>query len=308
MTLATRLLSLLLFCCTSLSWAESGDLHIDVSIDNDLFSGSGEDRDYTGGIRATFWRDLDASWQAGLLVFGPDLNRIEPAKDDRPYANLLFLARTKTSLSQNVLRHRTWSLGLLGTQLGTQAQRTIHRLTSSEIPDSLDEQISDGGEITGRIGVDSYRPLFQAQLFARPLSVVSETSWSLGYQTDISGAIGFRLGGVQDWSDVARDFLPHLDQPARLNTEGRYLFGGARLRAVGHNSLLQGQFRSSARRFDRSEIRRGIGEAWLGAAVAQGPWLASYTINYKTSEVRTGAADRDQLSAAISLSYRFDRR
>jgi hypothetical protein len=279
-----------------------------LSIDNDLFAPSGTDRDYTGGIRFTSReRDL-RTWQAGLVLFTPaEIESNQPMTGERPYASLVYFGRSASiSRTPDTLVRRTWTVGVLGSQLGEAAQRFVHEHTSSPEPRGYARQISDGGELTARFGYSHYKHIVSADTRAGHLSIVREVSGSVGYITDASYGIGFRLHqrGRNWWGSSRSDFLPQLDEP-EMTDDFEGFFGGVRVRARAYNALLQGQFRHSDMTFAGSDLNRVLGEAWLGATTNVKDWHLKYTLRLTTTEVRRGSADRSHLWGAVVLSKRF---
>ncbi len=297
------LLGLLLIGSYSNAEGSAGTL----SIDNDLFTFRDSDRDYSGGARYTSASRGGRTWQAGLVLFTPsDVESRMFERGERPYASLVYYARSNiTSTSPTTLTRRTWSVGIMGSQLGEAAQRFIHEHTSSPEPRGYDNQISEGGELTGRFGAAQYRHLFSVPTRAGHLTVVSETSGSLGYVTDATYGIGFRLHTRRQgwWGDVRHDFLTHLDEPEAVDHfEG--FFGGARIRTRVYNAMLQGQFRHSQVTFKTNELNRVIAEVWLGTATSIKGWQLKYTMRFTTSEVKHGRAARSHVWGAMVVRRR----
>lgn len=279
-----------------------------LAIDNDLFASRGHDRDYTAGIRYTSEETNSATWQAGLLLFTPgDITSPGPLEHDRPYSNLLYLARSKTwSTSPSTLYRHTWSVGLLGSGIAESIQRSVHEATSSTPPRGYKNQISDGGELTGRLGISHYRKLFDSTLRFAHLTVIAESSASIGYMADASYALGFRLSrsGYYPWAHGRNDFLPQLDAPEPANGfEG--LFGGFRVRARAYNALLQGQFRDSQVTVSSNELRRIIPEAWLGVSNVVHGWQIRYTVRYTGAETERGLAAGSHTWGGVVIKRSF---
>lgn len=275
-----------------------------VAIDNDMLAFSGRDRDYTGGIRFTSSEKLGRTWQGGLVLYTPDdIESDAPVHGDRPYANMLYVARSYSwSGYDAVLYRRTWSVGLLGSRVGESVQRLIHKQIDAPEPEGYDHQISDGGELTGRLGFSRYAHLFDQGTRFGHLTLISESSASVGYITDASYGIGFRLSRFDDhwWGNARNDFLPHVDEPEHAdNFSG--VFGGVRIRARAYNVFLQGQFRDSEVSVDAGGLRKMIGEAWLGAATAFRGWQVRYVLRLSSAEIKRGKASRSQLWGGLTV-------
>ncbi len=280
-----------------------------VALDNDLYA-AGSDRDYTAGFRVTTWRERDSSTQFGLLMYTPDnLQRSSADRTDRPYANLVYLSRSRWQMNaqSDALHRTTVTIGLLGSPLAEALQKAVHRATGSERPRGFDQQIADGGELTARAGWTRFAPVYTGVSGAagarqRYLSVVSETQVSAGYLTEASLGINLRLSRQsQWWGDAADDFVTQLDEPVRANS-GRYWFTGARIKARAYNALLQGQFRSSAVTYSRSELRPWVAEAWAGVATRWRGWDIKYAVRYQSAEIKPANGGRDQVYGDITVS------
>ena len=309
---------LLLFTLIAVSHASTAALSIPkraaaffdgtLAVDNDLFAFRGNDRDYTGGIRFTSTETDGRSWQFGLLLHTPDdIDADMYQRGERPYASLLYLGRTRTFIqSEAKLLKRTATIGLMGSQLGEAAQRFVHRQTDSPEPRGYDDQISDGGELTARLGFSQYRKLFKTRTRIGAITVVDELSGSIGYVTDASYGIGFRLepGFENWWGNASHDFLPHLDEPASTD-KLHGVFGGFRIRALGYDAMLQGQFRHSEVTFASDDLNRFVGEAWLGAATVIRGWQIRYTLRASQPQIKRGRASRSQLWGTLVFRREF---
>jgi len=168
-----------------------------VEIDNDLFTSSERDRDYTGGItvsiagrRAAEIRGTPNSLRGvldkqigltrfleneshrtshvlefGAALFTPeDITSTTINRQDRPYASLFFISSTQ----QSILPKRRLSiksgltLGVLGLSLAESLQKGIHSAIDSDIPKGWDSQISSGGELTGKYSLAVQRSAFHS--------------------------------------------------------------------------------------------------------------------------------------------------
>lgn len=284
---------LLLFSYNSLA-------EVTVTHDNDILTGSANDRDYTGGIRATISRTPGKTWQGGLLFYTPEnLTRHSVNAEDRPYANLLFVAHSREQASERSITRVTLSGGIIGSRLGSSTFRTIHDVTGSEQPNAYTKQISDGGEPTIRVGWTRYTRLTDRLTQFGKVALIAETAASVGYATDASIGIAFRVSKKPQWWGAGRDeFLTHLDEPQRHDHSG--IFGGFRLRAVGYNALLQGQFRPSAHTINTGRLKRLVGELWLGVATQYKGLDIRYAIRTQSAEFSGG---RNQIWGSLTIGF-----
>ena len=297
--------------------------------DNDVFLGSSKDRNYTGGLALTLagrraaeypfsldpllgglerlsgYHELNErprlfrrhSIEFGLTLFTPDnITSKAPIHDDHPYANLLFIANSRISvdLEQERMYQSNLLLGLLGTSVGEQVQKQIHRLTDSVIPQGWDNQISDGGELTFKHSLSLHQLLLSHQA-SLSYDLRGGLEAGLGHTTDLRASLTGRWGKLSsDWWS----FTPHQNEYINLgqtlsdnalqesNTPEFYLWGGLQLKYRFYNALLQGQFRHSEVSFDRDQLKPLILSAWLGITktFANGLGL-SFVAQAQTSEI-----------------------
>lgn len=312
-----------------------------VHIDNDLFAGRERDRDYTGGFAVTVSGDsardnlasldralasvdralapVEASagqrhaWQAGLMVFTPgDTTAVEPVRDDRPYASLLFVSNGRTYLDDDG-RNAWWSsmtVGVLGLSLASEAHNVVHDAMGSERPRGYDHQISAGGEPTAR-----YTLARQHLWVADPsgaLDVKTTVQGSVGFLTEASAAVSMRVGRFNSaWWSFAPELADYMQAPVAAEaTRGSrnelYLFMGARVKARAYNAFLQGQFRESEVKYAFGDIEPVVAQAWIGVVTqVMEQTQLSYTLNYQTAELRAGEGAQSSLWGAVQLTHVF---
>lgn len=220
-------------------------------LDNDIFSPTPRDRDYTGGLAMTFAGRRAAAWpvsldpglgwinrhlrvdeeevgfrgvqlhalQVGAAAFTP--GNIEVAAvipEDRPYASLLFLANSRVTLNAEHPERATQStltVGLLGTSAIKSFQRWFHEATESEPPRGWDHQISDGGELTFRYSYAQQR--LWGQGGGDGLRYELKRSWegSVGFITEANMAVSARWGRINTpWWSFMPDRSEYFSQPS----------------------------------------------------------------------------------------------
>ena len=314
-------------------------------LDNDLLiPGSDRDQDYTGGLGFTFagryaaetWWSLDPllsatdrligfdaltdqhhrlhAIQIGLLVFSPsDIGSDSAIYDDRPFANLLYLSN-----SRRFIKHRddpvyqsTFTIGVIGSRIGSEIQQGIHKVVGAETPEGWDHQISDGGELTFQYSVSRQKLLFSNfQEAETEYELKYAMSASLGYISEAWLAVSGRWGYINTpWWSFTPESGDYISQPApvigdsvKQNTPERYFWGGIKLRLRQYNALLEGQFRDSEVTYNRSDLERFIAEAWLGITWQFSNYRVSYAARYQTREIEDGAGSRDPIWAGIIFS------
>jgi hypothetical protein len=310
-----------------------------IQIDNDLFAGRDDDRDYTGGMSITISGDaardgllsLDSllarldqlsspvsagsthyARQVGLIAFTPSNTLIAEAQpNDRPYASLLFMSngRVRVDADDRGAWSSTLTIGVLGLSASERLHDAVHALVGSESPRGYDNQISAGGEPTARYTLARHR-LWVANA-SGTVDVKTTVQGSVGYLTEGSAAISMRVGRFHTpWWSFAPELTDYMAAPVPFETAGSgselYFFAGARIKARAYNAFLQGQFRDSAVQYSFGEIEPLLVEAWVGVVTQLFEQTQlSYTLNYQTAELRTGQADRDSVWAGVQLAHAF---
>lgn len=321
-----------------IGWFEGVDA-VRVQIDNDLFAGDNQDRDYTGGMSITLsgerardgllsldplLRRLDGlvantedstvhhARQLGLLAFTPGNTLVEEVQpDDRPYASLLFVSNGRVSVDADDRGAWTSSvtIGVLGLSMSERLHSAVHELVGSESPRGYDHQISAGGEPTAR-----YTLARQKLWIADPsghIDVKTTVQGSVGFLTETSASISVRAGRFNSpWWSFAPELTDYMAAPVPSESYhgGRelYVFLGARVKARAYNAFLQGQFRDSEVRYTSDEVQPLLAEAWIGVVTqVLDQTQLSYALHYQTAELRHGAASRDALWGAVQLTHAF---
>jgi hypothetical protein len=323
-----------------LGWFDGVDA-LRVQIDNDLFAGDNQDRDYTGGLSITIsgerardgllsldplLRRVDAlsvndgqqdanvhyARQFGLMAFTPSdtlVKEVQP--DDRPYASLLYVSNGRVYVDADDRGAWTTSLtiGVLGLSLAEGVHSAVHELVGSERPRGYDHQISAGGEPTARYTL-ARQKLWIADPSGR-VDVKTTVQGSVGYLTETSAAISVRAGRFNSpWWGFAPELTDYMSAPVPTESYrgGRelYVFFGARVKARAYNAFLQGQFRHSDVRYTSDEVEPLLAEAWVGVVTQiLDQTQLSYALHYQTAELRNGPASRDSLWGAVQLTHAF---
>ncbi len=254
----------------------------------------------------------DFSLVFGHTAFTP--HRIEltaPIPGDRPYASLLFLSAARTTVNpheRRVLRSEL-TLGVLGLRIGHGVQTWIHRkrragngpgaLTPYD-PRGWPHQISDGGEPTAKYTVSLGKAASESPW--HDLSLHGEAS--VGYYTNVAAGALVRVGHLRSpfWAlnstplnvgnQVVRKPLDEQLQVDYVRSQRRFELAGfaaGRMRLVGHNALLQGQFKHSDVTMNAGQISRVVLEGEIGATVGVGKCALVLTLARRTAEFIVGA-------------------
>ncbi|MGF1644229.1 MAG: lipid A-modifier LpxR family protein [Thiotrichales bacterium] len=318
--------------------------HYLFAIDNDLLLGAQFDRDYTGGISlmaagptgcsavaravydllagttracaATGTPSRDAPWcslQFSAALFTP--NRSDEPIDhdgDRPYASLLQLAigtlkpvdPARTAHASNL------SVGVLGSQLGRHGQAFVHKVFGNGEPLGWARQISDGGELTARWKHE--RQAFAGETTtARGARVEWKTAWDLqlGYLTGVGASVGVRTGRFRTpwwlFNPQSQDYDLR-DAPSISDGRSeRFWYGGIRIKLIGYNALLQGQFRESALAYAADELNPVIAQGWVGYrhALNRNATLG-IEFRFQTAELDTSQGERPAYWGNVTLDWR----
>lgn len=246
------------------------------------------------------------SFEFGTTGFTPeDISKSEPIPDDHPYAGLVFVnnVRRKTNLERDVTYQSMLSIGVLGTNAVPELQKLVHDVTGSQDPKGWDNQISDGGEPTFR-----YTLLRQDLLYTHrgnhfsDFDLKSTVGGSVGYVTQLQGGINWRLGRLTtpSWG-FSPDYGEYVNMGSPVHRETQvdpfphelFLWGGLHARLRGYNAMLEGQFRDSAVTYDRSELRKVLGEASFGVTCGlQTGTRVSIGLRARTPEIEDADGNR----------------
>ncbi len=321
-----------------------GEPGVAIHLDNDLFTGAGDDSDYSWGATLTLGSpepgrltapldraregiasllpDRDAAavsraTQFGIIAMTPDdLKSRQALPDERPYASLAFLTSSELRIATSGDRSRYTSLtvGLLGTGVAEVLQRGVHEVQGGIVPNGWDHQISEGGEPTARFVHAEQWLLGDARSPAGGFRQTKLTlAGSAGYLTEASAAISMRWGRIETpwWSfnPELGDYSPAPIAPVSgLSFGGSpeiYGFIGARVKARAYNALLQGQFRHSDVRVASDDLARLQVEAWAGVTSAISDWAVTYSVHVASREITREPADRTLIWASLSFARAF---
>ena len=323
--------------------AHAAEPGAELQLDNDLFTGSGNDRDYSWGATLTFSSPqpgrvfapvdraregiasllpareaaaVSRASQAGIIAMTPeDLEARVALPDDRPYANLAFMTSSELRVDEAGDRSRftSFTVGILGTGLAERLQRAVHDLQGGVVPNGWSHQVSDGGEPTARFVLAEQWLLEDGATAGGALLQTKLTvAGSAGYLTEGSAAISMRWGRIQTpwwrFNPELGDYSPAAVAPTGGQSVGApefYGFIGARVKLRAYNALLQGQFRHSDVRVASEDLARVQGEVWAGVMSVIADWQVTYAIHAATREITARPADRPLLWASVSVTRAF---
>ncbi len=229
-------------------------------------------------------------------VYTPDrIDTSEVQLDDRPYASLLALTVSRTSVGGAAF-DRAWSsefsVGMLGLDVPGDLQRLLHRtrrwMTGNQVPvdpRGWRNQISAGGEPTALYRTGYQRHLAGDGAFAsrKHWQIVGGLEGSVGYYTTAAASVSARVGAFTSefWefprgiaSAAAGQYSTPASDARRWDV---FAFGLLRPRAVAYNALIQGQFRHSVHTVKPRHLV-GEWEGGVGASLPLGPYQLQLVI------------------------------
>lgn len=308
------------------------------SLDNDIFSLSERDQDYTGGIAITYngskakdfplaphstlsqinhTLDTDTkgdieghSLEIGAFGFTPEeITATDPLAGDRPYASLVYVSALSERIdsTSNTAWISSLTVGVLGLDIVGDAQNSLHEKFDGDTAQGWKNQISEGGEPTARYSIAKQKLALNFKHF----ELKASSAVSLGYLTEVSHSLSFRAGHISSpWWNLKAELSNYGEQPnAGMDKPTRsehYLWGGAMVKYRVYNAFLQGQFRDSELSYRSRDLNQALIEAWLGYTFAlPNDYKFSYVLRGHTSELKSGQGNRDLLWGGLILSKTF---
>lgn len=263
---------------------------------------------WIGFGRSTLSTQETFSREIGAFGFTPeDITVSEPNPNDRPYASLVYLSssREQVDLVDNVAWKSTLTVGALGLGVVGELQNFAHEITSGKTAQGWDNQISDGGELTGRY-VIARQKYFDS--FSENVEVKSTVQASVGYLTEASWSLSMRTGRIHSpWASFNPELASYGEKSSHSSNakpvSERYFWAGVAVKARAYNAFLQGQFRDSVVTYEHSQLNPLLVEAWAGYTFAfkQG-YRISYVLRGHSSEIKEGAGDRNLLWGGIIIA------
>lgn len=300
------------------------------NFENDMIGG-GNDRNYTSGVRATYYKmgakvpeffDLidDAVptfsinkttsiyYSVGQNLYTPkDITQTVQDPNDRPWAAFLYGSAGLNTITNNHIDNLETTIGVIGPPaLGKPIQKFIHK------------NISDSPSPRG----------WGNQLHFEPGLMVSwERSWpsqyeikSHGWTAGASPHAGITLGNIYTYANAGVSFrlTPYegrwQDDPIRVrpaqpgtgsflvpeNTFNWYLFGGVEGRAVARNIFLDGNTFGDSHSVDKKYY---VADANAGMAFTYNKVRLSYTLVYRTPEFH--GQNHGDVFGSVTLGVRF---
>jgi hypothetical protein len=335
-----RLVAALLFACAvqAVSAAERG---FAFYTDQDLaIPFLNEDRDYTMGAAVEFfWEQPRAypldpalariaewfgfhsrgdaiirSFMLGSINYTPDnLARDDVIHGDRPYASVVYFANKRVRANDDTAAGVELQVGVLGSSPPGKLQRALHRgwrkVTGENEPvdpAGWRHQVSDGGELTGRLRFAYSRLWREGGSGFRRWDLAQSADVTLGYQTNASVTLAGRFGAIKSpfWS-LPYDPINRGNFVPQLVDRDFYAWAALRGRAVVYDALLQGQFRDSDLTYGGGSIERMVLEGGVGLTATWLPIQVTLAINGKSAELDADLASRHHFWGGLYIVARF---
>lgn len=300
------------------------------SLENDSWAGGTTDRNYTNGIRISYFNlenqppdiaywldkyvpffDVNATtgvtYTVGQNIYTPaDITISAPQPNDRPWAGYLYGSMGLTSVHDNFIDELEASLGVVGPLSGAEwVQKNWHSFVDARNPNGWHNQLEN--EPALQLTYQRRRPEYL---------VWSNDDWF----ASVDPYIGYALGNVYTYANtgVTARFGPgsarYQDLPSRVRpgTVGTgafpppphvlswYLFAGAEGRAVVRNIFLDGNTFADSASVEKDTL---VGDVNAGAALTLGRVRLTYTAVARSREFK--GQNKGDLFTSLSLGYRF---
>lgn len=302
-----------------------------ISSENDLF-GSGYDRDYTNGIRFTYFdvgreqprlihwladvlpifqinKTTTSYYSLGHNLYTPhDITLTNHVEGDRPYAGFLYGSVGVSTLVDNYVDDFEFTLGIVGpSTLGKQVQTEYHKLINAKEPKGWQHQLSD--EPVAMLSWErSYLGLWRGKI-------------GDSLYTRFNPHFGVTLGNVYTYAnagfsiDLVPQDMPWQTRPVRVRPaipgsgffetpdsgHSWMLFAGVDARAVARNIFLDGNTFKDSYSVKKEPI---VYDAEIGAAYTYKQLRISYTFNWRSKEFKSPYS-QESTFGSISVNYRF---
>ncbi len=300
---------------------------LNIQVENDLF-GSGSDRNYTNGIRASYLSAQDdipgwlfvaarsmplfaadgrlrTSYTLGQNMYTPDdTSRTGLIADDRPYAGWLYGGVGLTSDNGRVLDNLELDIGIVGpASFAEDTQRAWHKLIGADRPQGWDHQLRNEPAFV-LFYERKWRAMYAFDVTGLAVDATPHAGLALGtVYTHGAGGLTLRFG-----QDLPSDYGPPRIRPSLPGSGffvptrqvSWYLFAGIEGRAVARNIFLDGNTFTDSHSIDKEPL---VGDVQAGIAVTFGDARLSYTYVFRTKEFDN--QDQPDQFGSFNLSVRF---
>lgn len=311
-------------------FAADGDTtYFTLAVENDSL-GSGSDRHYTSGVRATWLSpgkeptsfatalmDLfgnsdsptpSASYVSlGQNLYTPeDIAAPQPDPNDRPYAAFLYGSRGYTRALGNRIDNIELTLGVVGPlALGEPTQRAVHDVLDATDPKGWDAQLDN--EIGVNVAWERRWPgASVARLGDLQSRLMPHVGVSVGnvYTHASAGLTWQVLPDSHTWQSPPLRVRPAIPGSGFFYSDrsgpGWSAFAGVEVRAVGRNIFLDGNTFESSPSVDKEPF---VVDANAGLTLSFERLRIAYTLNWRSREF--DGQQNAHLFGALSVSRRF---
>jgi hypothetical protein len=275
--------------------------NVQVSIENDLFSGS--DKHYTHGTRISYFFedhkimpfgesidkfgknlfDSDETifgLSVGQYLYTPlEIEESDLIEDDRPYAGWLYGQALSifTDEEKNNMDMVGIEFGVVGPLAGAErTQKIVHEITSSKEPKGWDNQLSNEPGVN-LVYQKKKKFRNKGKIEAEFIPHIGGSAGTVATYANLGGMV--RVG-----RNIPNDFgLIRMEPTARRNWEdaGLYFFLEADGRYVAHNMFLDGNTFEDSHSVDKEDL---VGDVSAGFCISYGRYEFIYSMTYRTKE------------------------
>lgn len=312
-----------------------------IAWDNDVWAKGKTDRWYTNGLRLTWtfnkppdnelsklflrgtewflWEESSPtlSYSVGQAMYTPsDITLSTPPADDRPWGAFLYFSITAHAYKGREFRATELKLGTTGKYaLGEQAQKLVHKITSSAEPQGWDQQLKP------RPGIQ----LTHARVYRIGDTIAGDR---IGFQTGWGAGVGTLRGRAHIDAAMVIGELSGTNSPLLVGNEGDFVvqdfnnrpqFGypfvyvAANLTGVAYNYFLEGKtpYGHAAIKPKRTYNVVSIGasiplQKWLGSNWPRLVYSQSIRSPEFSSELVPGKREQRQRWGTIAAHWDFN--
>jgi hypothetical protein len=308
---------------------KSDDAFLTLTSENDNY-GSGDDQDYTNGIRATYFKrgmrspflvnladkyiptfevneTTSVHYSLGQSLYTPKNTQTAiPNPNDRPYAAFLYGSAGFATLSDNHIDSVELTLGVVGpAAFGEETQTFVHDVLDVDEPQGWDHQLEN--ELGAIVSWQRQWPeVYATDIDAFWFRVMPHTGMTLGnIYTYGSAGLTLQLTPKQfQWQGQPQRVRPAMPGngffAVQDNKFAWSLFAGVEGRAIGRNIFLDGNSFENSPSVDKEYF---VADANAGVSTTYGRTQISYTLNWRSREFE--GQDDPSIFGVISIGRRF---
>lgn len=300
------------------------------TLENDKYSGQGTDKNYTNGVRLTYFNvgekpkalaelldkhvplftvneTTSTYYSVGQNLYTPENTRLtRPDPDDRPYAAFLYGSMGLVSISNDHIDDMEATIGIVGPwALGKQTQKFVHETLNKIDPKGWDSQLENEPGLI--LSWQRRWPEYYASEFGpfhfRAAPHLGVTAGNV--YTYANTGLSLQLTPKQfKWQSQPLRVRPSIPGPGFFAVpENKFawsLFAGTEGRAIARNIFLDGNTFRDSPSVDKKHF---VADLNAGLSTTYGRTQISYTLNWRSEEFH--GQDDNAIFGAISVGYRF---